>query len=428
MLSFTSCHRQMGLGEALALSDSLYKSGNVSAKEESMMQSLLYYQRANDILPDKDTASLSRKVRIYTEMGSLFAKQLLYQEAIDRYQLAYECAEKLQDTLNMIKSYQGVGDMYRKLHDVGESVHYYDLAEQLAEQAGLEKVRVSTALRIASSFLDNGRLNLITELLPKPPYEVEPEDEDIYNNVMWHIYSFTDREDKDSADYFMHKLMESPDTYYKNYVINWQIGVMLRNSNGGTGYQLYRQKERLESEMSKEQSAEATSAVSTMYQALNMERQNAELQARNQLIKYYAIIVILLLVLVVTISVILIYRIINKRILFEHTTTMTIRDSDIYQRLLATEKAMSDADQEEVMTLLNQLFPDFIPSLKKLGVEKEQDMKICLLLKMGFKPSRIASLVSRTDSAIANTRARLYKKVFGTDGKAEDWDKVIMEL
>ena len=245
---------------------------------------------------------------------------------------------------------------------------------------------------------------------------------------MWHIYSFTDREDKDSADYFMHKLMESPDTYYKNYLINWQIGVMLRNSNGGTGYQLYRQKERLESEMSKEQSAEATSAVSTMYQALNMERQNAELQARNQLIKYYAIIVILLLVLVVTISVILIYLIINKRILFEHTTTMTIRDSDIYQRLLATEKAMSDADQEEVMTLLNQLYPDFIPSLKKLGVEKEQDMKICLLLKMGFKPSRIASLVSRTDSAIANSRARLYKKVFGTDGKAEDWDKVIMEL
>jgi hypothetical protein len=36
--------------------------------------------------------------------------------------------------------------------------------------------------------------------------------------------------------------------------------------------------------------------------------------------------------------------------------------------------------------------------------------------------------VSRTDSAIANTRARLYKKVLGKDGKAEDWDKVIMSL
>jgi hypothetical protein len=47
---------------------------------------------------------------------------------------------------------------------------------------------------------------------------------------------------------------------------------------------------------------------------------------------------------------------------------------------------------------------------------------------MGFMPSRIAALVSRSDSAIANTRARLHKKVFGKDGKAEDWDNFIISL
>ena len=89
---------------------------------------------------------------------------------------------------------------------------------------------------------------------------------------------------------------------------------------------------------------------------------------------------------------------------------------------------MNEAEQQEVVTLLNQVYPHFISSLQQMGVEKEQDMKVCLLLKMGFKPSRIASLVSRTDSAIANTRARLYKKVFGKDGRAEDWDQVIVNL
>ena len=428
LFCLTSCYRQMRVDEALALADSLCQVANDSVGEEPVMQSLLYYQRAIDALSGNDTAFLARKARIYTSMGVLFAKQMLYKEAIGRYQLAYECAESLKDTLNMISAYKGIGDMYRKLIDLGESVHYYDLAEQLAIHANQEKPRISLALRLATAFLENGRMNLAVELLPKPPYQVEPEDEDVYNYVMWHIYNFTEREDKDSAELYMQKLLESQDSYYQSYVIDWQIGQALIDAGERSVYQLYRKNVRLQSAMSKEQIAETTSAVSTMYQALNMERQNAELQARNQLIKYYAIIAILLLVLVVAITVIIIYRIINKRIQLEHTNTMSIRDSEIYQRLLATEKAMNEEEQQELIVLLNQLYPSFLSSLQKMGVEKEHDLKVCLLLKMGFKPSRIASLVSRTDSAIANTRARLYKKVFGIDGKAEDWDKIIMSL
>ena len=89
---------------------------------------------------------------------------------------------------------------------------------------------------------------------------------------------------------------------------------------------------------------------------------------------------------------------------------------------------MSAEEQSEVVALLNQIYPDFMSRLLKLGVSKEQDIKVCLLLKMGFKPSRIASLVSRSDSAVANTRARLYRKVLGKEGKAEDWDKIIQSL
>ena len=173
---------------------------------------------------------------------------------------------------------------------------------------------------------------------------------------------------------------------------------------------------------------EALESLNSMYHTLSMERQNASLQERNQQIKFYAMLAVLLLVLVVAVSAIIIYRIINNRIQLEHTKTMTIRDADIYQYLLSTTKVMSETEQHEAWELINKVYPDFLPTLQKLGVEKEQDMKVCLLLKMGFKPSRIAALVSRSDSAIANTRARLYKKVFGKDGKAEDWDKFIISL
>ena len=428
LLCMISCHRHIGSKAELALADSLIQEVKVNHSNHPTMLALQYCQRAIDLLPNNDTASLSRKERLYIEMGSLFAKQLLYDEAIDRFHLAYGCATELHDTIIMIDAYKCVGDMYRKKHNLGEAVHFYDLAEQLAIQSKTEKPRISLALRLAATFMEDGKLDLAIEFLPPAPYEVEAVDNDLYNYVMWHVYSFTNRENKDSSEYYLRKLSESPDIYYRKYAVDNEHSAAIAGGDYKKAYWTNHQKTKLEKEMSDSFREEALESLNSMYHTLSMERQNASLQERNQQIKFYAMLAVLLLVLVVAVSAIIIYRIINNRIQLEHTKTMTIRDADIYQYLLSTTKVMSETEQHEAWELINKVYPDFLPTLQKLGVEKEQDMKVCLLLKMGFKPSRIAALVSRSDSAIANTRARLYKKVFGKDGKAEDWDKFIISL
>ena len=105
-----------------------------------------------------------------------------------------------------------------------------------------------------------------------------------------------------------------------------------------------------------------------------------------------------------------------------------IRESAIYQRLLNTTKALTDRDRHELEELLNQVYPDFFSRLRSLGIVKKHDLTVCMLVKMGFNPSRIASLVSLTLSAITNTRKRMYGKVTGKTGKAEDWDKILESL
>lgn len=407
-----------------AKADSLYREALLNTDSIPAIRGLFYYQRAFDELPGNDSASLGRKVRLLTEMGDLLATQLLYHEAIVRYQSAYNYAAILQDTTNMIKSYQVIGDMYNKLQDLGEAVHYYDLAEQLTIQSKQEKPRISIALRLARAFMESGRLNLVAELLPPSPYEVDADDEDLFNYVMWHIYSFTNHENKDSANYFMQKMLESPEIYYRNYAVDQQLVSAIMNGDSKNAYGLLKQKAGLSDEISGKSHKEAIESVNSMYQALNLEHQNADLQFKNQQIKLYIALFVMVLVVVLAISSILIYRFRSERLRLE----IAIRESSIYQHLLTTEKAMNTDEQAEVVALLNQIYPDFIPRLMKFGVFKEQDMKVCLLLKMGFKPSRIASLVSRSDSAIANTRARLYKKVLGKEGKAEDWDKIIHDI
>lgn len=456
-LCMVSCQRQMSMEAVLARADSLYNRAHVSTDSLPAMRSLLYYQRAIDALSGNDTALLVRKVQILSEMGELLADQMLYREAIDRYQLAYNYSKTLQDTTNMITAYQSIGDMYRKQHDLGEAVHYYDLAEQLAIKSNQEKPRVSITLRLASAFMENGKLDLATELLPPSPYQVDPSDEDLYNYVMWHIYSFTNREDKDSADYFLQMMKESPDIYYRKTAVANQLTAAIWNGDTKAAYWLEREMTRLNSETSEKSRNEVIESISSMYQTLKIEREYADLQLKNQQIKLYTAIAVLMLIIVIAISTILIYRFRNERLRLERNNallakynadlqadlnasrsktlepvadcqTIAIRESAIYQHLLVTEKAMNPREQAEVEALLNQVYPDFVPRLLKFGIFKEQELKVCLLLKMGFKPSRIASLVSRSDSAVANTRARLFKKVLGKDGKAEDWDKIILSL
>ena len=437
--------------------DSLYNYAHVSMDSLPVMRSLLYYQKAIDALVGDDTASLTRKVQILSEMGDLLATQMLYREAIDRYQLAYNYSVTLQDTTNMITAYQCIGDMFRKLRDLGEAVHYYDLAEQLAIQANQEKPRISIALHLASAFMENGKLDLATELLPPAPYQVDSSDEDLYNYVMWHIYSFTNREDNDSANYFLQKIKESPDIYYRKYAVDAQLTAAIRNGDIKGAYWLEREMARLNSKISEKSRNEAVESISSMYQTLKIEREYADLQLRNQQIKLYAAIAVLMLIIVIAVSTILIYRFRSERMRLERNNallakynadlqanldashpkalepmtdnrTITIRESAIYQHLLTTEKVMNLNEQSEVESILNQVYPDFIPHLLKLGVFKEQELKVCLLLKMGYKPTHIANLVSRSVSAVANTRARLYKKVLGKEGSAEDWDKIIQSL
>lgn len=453
----TSCQQQFNLEDAVARADSLYSRAHVRTDSLPAMRSLLYYQKAIDVLTNNDTASLARKTQILSEMGDLLATQMLYREAIDKYQFAYNYSATLQDTTNMIMSYQSIGDMFRKLHDLGEAVHYYDLAEQLAIQSKQEKLRISIALRLATAFMENGKLNLATELLPPFPYQVDPSDEDLYNYVMWHIYSFTNREDKDSANYFLQRMKESPDIYYRKYAVRTQLTAAIRSGDTKGAYWLEREMARLNSEISDKSRNEALESISSMYQTLKIEREYADLQLRNQQIKLYIAIAVLMLIIVIAISTILIYRFRSERMRLERNNallakynadlqanldashpktlepmtdnqTITIRESAIYQHLLTTEKAMNLNEQAEVEALLNQVYPDFMPHLLKLGVFKEQELKVCLLLKMGYKPTHIANLVSRSVSAVANTRARLYKKVLGKEGSAEEWDKIIQSL
>ena len=72
--------------------------------------------------------------------------------------------------------------------------------------------------------------------------------------------------------------------------------------------------------------------------------------------------------------------------------------------------------------------PHFQQQLLELVPMSKQQYRVCLLLKLGIKPSQIARLTAHSPEAISSIRRRLYQKATGRNGSPKDWDEIIIRL
>lgn len=90
-----------------------------------------------------------------------------------------------------------------------------------------------------------------------------------------------------------------------------------------------------------------------------------------------------------------------------------IRESSIFRILKSKakeEKTINTAEIKQLETIIEKIYPQYIPELFKIAEMNSQELLICLLTKAGFKPLEISKLTSHSPQAISTSRKRLYKK------------------
>ena len=73
----------------------------------------------------------------------------------------------------------------------------------------------------------------------------------------------------------------------------------------------------------------------------------------------------------------------------------------------------------------NKHIPFFLEHLHKINDLSARDINICLLTRLHFTPSEIASLTEVSPQSVTNIRARLLGKIFGIKGGAAEFDRRI---
>ncbi len=174
--------------------------------------------------------------------------------------------------------------------------------------------------------------------------------------------------------------------------------------------------------------------VSTYYRSQQRERQMALLQqAKSAAETRLYVISSLLLCLLLTAGLLWIQykRRQVERLLSRERAITNFRSTDLCQRIYAVCYAQHPINPElwaEVEDYLNQSSPGFLSRLRRLTTLGETEWHITLLTRLGFRNVDIATLLCRHRSAISQAKKRLYAKVYGREGKAEDWDKAVENM
>lgn len=104
--------------------------------------------------------------------------------------------------------------------------------------------------------------------------------------------------------------------------------------------------------------------------------------------------------------------------------------SDLYRGLRSKwDKLDSEQWLEVVKWIDHILYLNFTYRIKMMYPQiSEQDLQLCCLTKLGIPVNRMAVLLAKTSQGISLGRKRLYKKMTGKQGTAQDFDNLILSF
>ena len=107
---------------------------------------------------------------------------------------------------------------------------------------------------------------------------------------------------------------------------------------------------------------------------------------------------------------------------------MVFEDKPVIKRIKQYARKTHSRIGKEDSGLLKEMFRDYKPLSKWENTLNDNEYLICLLIRLNFVPAEICILTDSSSSNISNIRKRLLVKMTGHEGSPKDFDKYIKSL
>lgn len=493
-------HYYIEKGDEQHLPEAYYYAGRVYRDLGDAPQALDYFEKAAEALPEDGGYKL--KSKIYSQMGTLFAYQSMYAEALEMYKKGGEYDNILQDSVGMVFTLRDIGNMYKELGKEDSTLAYFKEASRLSRL--LQRIDLFNMLQSQLAFIytDLQKYDSARTALQNALKDIEQPNRSAIYNIAARFYDVTNQ--TDSAIWYYNELLDFGPVYAKQTACRRLLELTLKQNDTqqATGYLnnclLYTDS------IQKLTQTETIHRMHSLYNYQLREKENIQLKTENRN-KTLLIGMISGSLLIIIISFIA-YRqysrrktlelkqqleklrtiekenqdkieslekyksqkeVLEKRLadinppednvqkkqlgqkieLLNHILQQQAIEkeqekdaqdclfcSEIYKKLQERansargEAYITSEEWNIVKGLMSPAYPIFFERLYSLHTPNENELHVCILLKLQFRQADIARLLQLKPESISSIRRRLYQKVTGSKGSPEMWDKIIDSL
>lgn len=289
------------------LPEAYYYAGRVFRDLGDVPQALDYLSKAIQALPDDANNPFKRN--IYSQMGTLFLYQNIYDEALKVFKDLLRCDSLQKDSVSMVYSLRDLADAYRGIEKLDSALYYYQKSSDLAYTLKCPSLICMAQSQIASICVqlkeyDRAKIALGNSF-------------NTQNRVVQcAVYSIASKLYRqtgctDSAVYYYKRSLECGSIYGKKNA-NWGLAeVALENNNPQDALLYLKEYMACNDSVAKIANAEAVRKMNSLYNYQLREKENERLKAEND--KNAFIIICFVGVSIILVIVIIAYRQYSRR-------------------------------------------------------------------------------------------------------------------
>lgn len=211
----------------LHLPETYYYAGRIYRDLGDAPQALDYFNNTLDALPSSSD-SYSLKSKVYSQIGTLFLYQDIYDEALKMFKEAFHYDLLLEDSVGMSYDLRDMATSYRCLNQIDSAIYYYGKANDLALALHQQRFVSMIQSPMAGLYIQLKKYDLAKQFLQSSlSYQHKADKSGIFSVAAKYYHQLGT---KDSAVYYYTQLLDFG-TIYAKQAAHWGLAELAIDNN-----------------------------------------------------------------------------------------------------------------------------------------------------------------------------------------------------
>ena len=211
----------------LHLPETYYYAGRIYRDLGDAPQALDYFNNTLDALPSSSD-SYSLKSKVYSQIGTLFLYQDIYDEALKMFKEAFHYDLLLEDSVGMSYDLRDIATSYRWLNQIDSAIYYYGKANDLALALHQQRFVSMIQSQMAGLYIQLKKYDLAKQFLQSSlSYQHKADKSGIFSVAAKYYHQLGT---KDSAVYYYTQLLDFG-TIYAKQAAHWGLAELAIDNN-----------------------------------------------------------------------------------------------------------------------------------------------------------------------------------------------------